>query len=133
MNTTFNILAFIFFISYLNTFGQMNNQRLLLGESHAREELKNTLSDKTLHNVLNYEEVIIKDSKSAINIAESIVFGIYGKDNIVAQKPYEAYLIDDYWVISGTSPKFPKGMRGGNFMIIMDARDCKVIRITHGK
>jgi hypothetical protein len=130
MKTIFNILAFIFFISSLNTFGQMKNQRLFLGESHAREELKNTLSDKTLHNVLNHKEVIIKDSKSAINIAESIVFGIYSEQTIVDQKPYEAYLIDDYWVISGT---LPKGIRGGTFMIIMDARDCKVIRITHGK
>jgi hypothetical protein len=130
MKTIFNILAFIFFISSLNTFGQMKNQRLFLGESHAREELKNTLSDKTLHNVLNHKEVIIKDSKSAINIAESIVFGIYSEQTIVDQKPYEAYLIDDYWVISGT---LPKGIRGGTFMIIMDARDCKVIRITHGQ
>jgi hypothetical protein len=130
MKTIFNILAFIFFISSLNTFGQMKNQRLFLGESHAREELKNTLSDKALHNVLNHKEVIIKDSKSAINIAESIVFGIYSEQTIVDQKPYEAYLIDDYWVISGT---LPKGIRGGTFMIIMDARDCKVIRITHGK
>jgi NTF2 fold immunity protein len=130
MKTIFNILAFILFISSLNTFGQMKNQRLFLGESHAREELKNTLSDKTLHNVLNHNIVIIKDSKSAINIAESIVFGIYSEQTIVAQKPYEAYLIDDYWVISGT---LLKGIRGGTFMIIMDARDCKVIRITHGQ
>jgi hypothetical protein len=130
MKTIFNILAFIFFISSLNTFGQMKNQRLFLGESHAREELKNTLSDKTLHNVLNHNTVIIKDSKSAINIAESIVFGIYGKENIVAQKPYKAYLVDNHWVISGT---LPKGMRGGVFMIILDSRDCKVLRITHGK
>lgn len=108
----------------------MNNERLLLGESHAREELKNTLADKTLHNVLNHKEIIIKDKEFAINIAESMVFSIYGKENIVDQKPYEAYLIDNYWVISGT---IPKGMRGGTFMIIMDARNCKVLRITHGR
>jgi hypothetical protein len=130
MKTTFYILSLFFFISSLNTFGQMEKKRLSLGESYAREKLKNTLSDKTLHNVIDHKEVIIKDRKSAISIAESIVFGIYGKENIVAQKPYKAYLVDNHWVISGT---LPKGMRGGTFMIIMDARDCKVIRITHGK
>jgi NTF2 fold immunity protein len=131
MKTFFYILTLIFFISSLNTFGQMNNQRISFWESCAREELKSALADKKYHNVLNRKEVIIKDSTSAINIAETIVFGIYGKENIINKKPYKIYLIDNYyWVISGT---LPKGMRGGTFMIIIDARDCKVLRITHGR
>ncbi|HNI44451.1 MAG TPA: YbbC/YhhH family protein, partial [Chitinophagales bacterium] len=73
---------------------------------------------------------IIKDSLTAINVAEPILFSIYGKDNITKQRPYEVYFKDNYWLITGT---LPSGWKGGTFLIIIDSRDCKVIRISHGK
>ena len=59
-----------------------------------------------------------------------MLFSIYGKDNIIKQSPYEIYFIDNYWVIGGT---LPKEYLGGTFLIIIDSRNCKIIRITHGK
>lgn len=101
-----------------------------MGKSHAEKELKSALSDRTQHNVIDNNTVIIKDSVTAINAAEPILFSIYGKDIITYQRPYEMYFIDNYWIISGT---LPKNYVGGAFLIIMDARNSRILRITHGK
>ena len=101
-----------------------------MGKSHAESELKLALSKESQHNVIDNKSAIIKDSSTAIKIVEPILFSIYGKDNIESQKPYGSYLIENYWVINGT---LPKDMLGGTFLIIIDARNSKVLKITHGK
>jgi len=88
------------------------------------------LSGKSQHNIIDNKTIIIKDSSTAINVAEPILFSIYGKNNITEQRPYEIYFIDNYWVLTGT---LPKGSAGGTFLIIIDSRNSKVLRITHGK
>jgi len=110
--------------------GQTKFNRTILGKAYAEQELKSTLTDKSQNNIIDSKTVIIKESSTAIDIAEPILFSIYGKDNITKQKPYEIYLIDNYWVITGTLPKY---YLGGTFLIIIDSRDSKIIRITHGK
>jgi hypothetical protein len=107
----------------LSTYGQTKS------DSVARAILKASLTDKELHNVLNFKEPIIKDSTIAVAVAEPLLFGIYGKSNILKQKPYFIRHIDNYWLISGTL----HSQVGGTFLIIIDAMDNKVIRITHGK
>lgn len=121
-----------FFLSLLLvTLGSCaQNKRLVLGEENAKQELKVALSKKAQHNVIDYKKLIIKDSVTAIKIAEPILFDIYGKENIEQQKPYESYLLENYWVISGT---LPEDYKGGTFLIIIDARNSQVIKITHGK
>lgn len=114
----------------LTVCGQTKSNKTILGKSYAEQELKLALTDKSQHNVINNNTVIIKDSLTAINVAEPILFSIYGKENVIKQRPYEIYFIDSYWVISGT---LPKEYLGGTFLIIIDSRDCKIIRITHGK
>jgi hypothetical protein len=101
-----------------------------LGEEFAKAELEQSLTDKKLHNVIDNKKEIISDSTTAIDIAEKILFKIYGRENIENQRPYETYKIKNYWSISGT---LPQGMMGGTFLIIMDARDGRIIRISHGK
>lgn len=123
------ISVFILFLT-LNSFGQTNKESKLLGKKYAEEELKIALNNKKEHNLIDNKALIIKDSITAIKVAEPILFSIYGEENIVMQKPYEIYLIDNYWVISGV---LPEDYVGGNFLIIIDGRNSKVIRITHGK
>jgi hypothetical protein len=106
------------------------NKRSVLGKSHAEKELKLALSKESQHNVINNKSVLIKDSSTAIKVAEPILFSIYGKENIESKKPYETYLINNYWVIAGT---LPEESTGGTFLIIIDARNSKVLKITHGK
>jgi hypothetical protein len=122
------ILTFLFFT--LIACGQTKNDRTILGKSYAEKELKLALTDVTQHNVIDNKTKIIKDSLTAINVAEPILFSIYGKDNIRKQRPYEAYFVNNYWVICGT---LPKNYKGGTFLIIIDSRNSKIIKITHGK
>jgi len=119
-----HILTFL--ILSINTFGQTKNDTI-----NAQNELSYVLKNPTnKYNLLNKKSIIIKDSLTAINVAEPILFGLFGKDNIIKQKPYKIFFIDNYWLIRGT---LPKGKIGGTFQIIIDSRDSKVIEIIHGK
>ncbi|MES2775458.1 MAG: NTF2 fold immunity protein [Bacteroidota bacterium] len=125
------ILIFCLFFSIkIFCFGQEQGDRLILGEGHAKKQLQLALSDTTIHNVVNPQVLILKDKEAALNVIEPILFGIYSKGNIIKQRPYEVYMIDNYWVISGT---LPKGYKGGCFLIIVDATNSKIVRLTHGK
>lgn len=127
------ILAITLLLLGIIAYGQdtETKEHVTLGRGHAKEHLKESLADTSLHNILkNTEQVLIAKKETAIAIAEPILFSVYGKDAILGEKPYEAYLIDNYWVIMGT---LPEGMKGGTFMIILDATNAKVLRITHGK
>jgi hypothetical protein len=121
-------LSIILLSFSLNACSQSN--RTELGKSYAESELKLALSKDPHHNVIDNKNAIIKESSTAIKIVEPILFSIYGKENIESQKPYESYKIENYWVIAGT---LPKDMLGGTFLIIFDARNSKVLKITHGK
>lgn len=118
------------FLMLTSACNQQQNNRAILGQAYAEKELKSALTDRTQHNVIDNKTAIIKDSITAIRVAEPILFSIYGKDNITQQRPYEAYFIDNYWVISGT---LPKNYAGGTFLILIDARNSRIVRITHGK
>ena len=110
--------------------GQATSGHLKIGRQNAESELKKALGDNSSNNIINDREVIIKDSLTATNIAEPILFGIYGKTQIIDQRPYEVYHINHYWILNGT---LPKTMVGGTFLIILDDRNCKVLKVIHGK
>lgn len=99
------------------------------GEANARAALKQALSDTTMHNVV-VTDLLLKNKEAAIKVAEPLLFSVYGKNNIKEQRPYEIYLIDNYWVISGS---LREGRVGGTFLIIIDGTNSKIIRLTHGK
>jgi hypothetical protein len=121
-------LMVIFFAFTISSYAQ--NNRTHLGEKYAKEELDAVLANKSGDNLVDNKELIVKNSNTAIKIAETILFDIYGKANIEEQKPYEKYLIKGYWVILGTLPERSKG---GTFLIIIDAKNAQVLKITHGK
>lgn len=120
--------SILLFVTTICSYGQINDKDL--GRQFAETELKKALSPNPGHNNIDHKTKKILDNETAILVAEPILFSIYGKDKIIAQKPYSIYSIDNYWVISGT---IPKSTKGGVFLFIMDARDCKIIKITHGK
>ena len=122
-----NILILLVMILPLIFHGQNSNERITPGERNARQAVKKTLNDKSYEPFYN---TLIKDSQTAIAVVEPILFKIYGKKNIISERPYECYLIDDYWYISGT---LPKGWDGGVFEIIISAKDGKIIKLIHGK
>jgi hypothetical protein len=125
---TFYLLALITLTLFACS--QTKDDRTILGKSYAEQELKSALTNKSQHNVIDGKAVIVRDSLTALNIAEPILFSIYGEDNITKQRPYEIYHVGNYWVIGGT---LPKDYLGGTFLIIIDSRDNRIIKLTHGK
>jgi hypothetical protein len=92
-----------------------------------RAEIEKALADKKNQEV---PYMAIPDSATAVAVAEPILFKVYGKEEILGEKPYKVDSVDGYWVLTGT---LPKGYLGGTFVIIMAAKDCKVIKLTHYK
>ena len=122
--------AHLFLFGLLVSFyscAQNPKDRIILGEQNARQIIKEAINDK---NYKPFYDTLITDREMAIGIAEPILFKIYGKKNIISEKPYECYLIDGYWYISGT---LPKNWRGGVFEIIISSKDGKVIKLIHGQ
>ena len=96
----------------------------------AENTLELALSKKAEHNIINPHAQLIKDTITALTIAETILFSIFDKTSILNQKPYEIHHITNYWVIFGT---LPKEYIGGTFLLILDDRNAEVLTITHGK
>ncbi|MDP2161547.1 MAG: NTF2 fold immunity protein [Flavobacterium sp.] len=126
-----SVIMVLFFIVFCQiSFSQNSIEQNKEGRVIAEKELELALSKKSRHNVIDQKSIIIKDTLSAITIAESILFNIYDKTSILEQKPYEIHHINNYWIISGT---LPKGYKGGTFLIILDDRNSEIIKLTHGK
>ncbi|SRR5258706_10188705 len=106
---------------------QRSNERIILGEQNAKKAIRYAILDK---NYKPFYDTLIKDNHTAIAVVEPILFKIYGKEQITNERPYECYLIDCYWYISGT---LPKGSLGGVFEVIVSAKDGMIIKLTHGK
>lgn len=71
----------------------------------------------------------VPDQETAEKIAEAIWFPIYG-DRIYNQKPYIISSIDSIWIVKGS---LPSGKKGGTAYIEIRKRDCKILKVTHGK
>jgi hypothetical protein len=108
--------------------GQSYKGRTTLGVDYAKRELKSALKNPTAKQIL--ADTLIKDKETAIQISEAILFKIYGKDNITAQRPYETNFIDGYWILNGT---LQENMLGGTFLIIINSTNGQIIKLTHGK
>jgi len=109
---------------------QTKEDGVFMGKKFAEDELDLALSKNRQHNVLDSGENIVKNSETAIKIVEPILYEIYGKKQIESEKPYEIYFIKNYWIIQGTLPEKSKG---GTFIIIINAKDSQVLKVSHGK
>jgi hypothetical protein len=103
------------------------SEHLILGEENARNQLHEAISGKGQPFTW---DTLIKTSFTAIAIVEPILFDIFGREQILEEKPYEVYHIDGYWYFSGTLPKKSKG---GTFEIMLSSRNGEIIRLTHYK
>ena len=117
-----------------NTFGQVpkDSSKYILHKVEADQRLYDALKFKDLPNVIDNKKVIIKDSAQAVNIAEPILFNVYGKKEILNQRPYIALLVDHYWVVMG---KQDRGSSSGKrqFIFIIDEMNGNIIKITKQK
>ena len=123
------ILIILFILTTKLSYSQESITDRRMTEEQAKSIVEETLKDSSLHNVIG-DNSILTDKKKVIEFAEFILFDIYGKKNIESQEPYDVFQIDKYWLISGTLSKETKG---GTFMMIIDSRNHKIIRLSHGK
>jgi hypothetical protein len=73
----------------------------------------------------------VRDSETAIKVAEAILLPIYGK-GIYDKKPFVAKLSADSntWIVEGT---LDRHLVGGVPHIEIRKSDCKILRVSHGK
>jgi hypothetical protein len=102
--------------------------RIFLGKDFAKTELEKFINDPKSN--ISKGRILITNKEMLISIAEPILFEIYGKEDIIDERPYEIYLFDDYWYMTGT---LPKNMKGGTFSIVINRKTCEVVGISHGK
>jgi len=97
------------------------------GRAYAERELMSALGGKIPEDSVSAQNFIIKDCHAAVNIAEPLLFNIYGKEKIESERPYEVYLIRHYWVITGSMSDW--GLyEGGKLLIIIDACNGHIIK-----
>ena len=120
------ILQILLILVFSTSFAQSKNPDL----ERARKFVEESLNDKTAHNVIvKKTSQHLLEKQTIIKIAEAALFQIYGKENILKQRPYKTYRINNFWLIEGTL----KSYFGGVFQIIIDDRTGEIKRITHGK
>lgn len=92
--------------------------------------------------VINCRDCSVKDEETAIRIAEDTLFAIYGKSKIKEERPYNIELIKNkVWLITGSLNQGlldkllykDMPMFGGTFEIKINAKDGKIIHVTHYK
>ena len=121
------VLQILLILVFSTSFAQSKNPDL----ERARKFVEESLNDKTAHNVIvKKTSQNLLEKQTIIKIAEATLFQIYGKENILRQKPYKTYRINNFWLIEGT---LQEGFKGGVFQIIIDDRTGEIKRITHGK
>ena len=121
------VLQILLILVFSSSFAQSKNPDL----ERARKFVEESLNDKTAHNVIvKKTSQHLLEKQTIIKIAEATLFQIYGKENILRQKPYKTYRINNFWLIEGT---LQEGFKGGVFQIIIDDRTGEIKRITHGK
>ncbi|RAV98888.1 NTF2 fold immunity protein [Pseudochryseolinea flava] len=122
-----NKVSFVILICFCAIVACQKDPRYL-GKERAQKRLEKILSDTSY--VLIRGDTLIKNEKSAITIAEAALFEFYGEDKIRSEQPYEAYLINGYWVINGT---LPKGADGGTFEVVINAMDGRFVQLGHSR
>src|SRR6476646_11475694 len=77
--------------------------------------------------IFNKPGGLVPDQRTAIAIAEAILFPIYGERNIRQERPYVVKHAAGKWIIEGAP--IPRGMTGGVFHIEIRQRDAKILQL----
>jgi hypothetical protein len=78
----------------------------------------------------------VADANQAIGIAEKEFIKVYGEKKVNEEKPFVAKLVKDtIWIVRGSLPKNDNRGHwvGGVALAEINANNCKIIKIIHGK
>ncbi len=104
-----------------------DGEHSVLGEAYAQQQVRQLIQAPPR---AAFVRPLLPTKTVAVAVVEPMLFAIYGKENIMRQRPYEVYLVDGVWYLSGT---LPRGGLGGTFEILVDATNGRVLSLTHGK
>ncbi|MDP4201862.1 MAG: NTF2 fold immunity protein [Bacteroidota bacterium] len=124
----FNIFAIIVLI--MATFCSCNKKHWIPIDSETLNRHYSWLINDSATSIIK-STVLVSDTATAVKIAETYLFKVFGKDRIIKERPYEIGKINGYWYITGSLPKY--SMSGGTFEILLEASTGKVVKIGHGK
>lgn len=80
------------------------------------------------------EAGFVSSEATALAIAEAILFPIYGKDSIEAQKPFKVTLKDGVWTVEGRVPTTAGKINvGGSAKIRISKMTGEILQVTHTK
>ena len=65
-----------------------------------------------------------------VNVAEEVLFPIYGEEYIKGEQPYRIKKYKEKWIVTGS---LPEGYDGGVFEIVINAETSQVESLIHGK
>jgi hypothetical protein len=81
----------------------------------------------------------VPDKAVALQIAEAVLFPIYGAKQIDSEKPFTAKLHGDVWTVAGTL-RCPDGKAGyvtvcdgGVAVVKISKSDARILSVMHGK
>lgn len=81
------------------------------------------------HDVRKLHE-LVATKETAVALAVAVWSGIYGKEKIDKEAPYQAVRVDDCWVVTGS---LEVGLRGGTAEAMIKAADGAFLNVSHGK
>jgi hypothetical protein len=77
------------------------------------------------------ESGFVPNEKTAIRIAEAVLFPIYGEDKIKQERPFTATLNNGIWTVIGSLPK--PYTSGGTAIAKISKKDGRIIGVIHEK
>ena len=128
---TFKMAISICFIMFFSCYRNSKNQVIIQNNSDSIFVKVDSLYNYPEHR--GYEPVagFIPDELTASKIAEIVLIGIYGKDEIYNQRPYNVMLRDsNTWCIEGF---LPSDMDGGVFYIEINKMNGEILKVLHGR
>jgi hypothetical protein len=70
----------------------------------------------------------VPDERTAIAIAEAILIPIMGEKEVLIERPFQANLSGEVWIVTGT---LPRGFVGGTAIVKIARRDGRILHMTH--
>ena len=78
----------------------------------------------------------VPDERTAVLIGEAVLIPVYGEKHIKAERPFNARLEGERWIVSGSLPKpLRKGdiVVGGTAMVEINKKDGRILAVYHMK
>ncbi len=81
---------------------------------------------------MHYSEGVVNKPEVAVKLAEVLITRFYGEEEVTAQKPLQATVKDDRWIIEGSQKKDRLQPTSGPVTLILSKIDAQVLGVHKG-